>query len=149
MAAASLWKFPKNMVPNLKEAYLAEDWLYLVKQWNEYLIGETLCPVCPASVERVQEALKPIFLADVEVLHREGKQATQKDLVELFAKYVSPADPVTVNGIQYRHLKPVVIAFANADLKARGISERRRKKIFQQVFRISRETFLMRYCDGC
>lgn len=145
-----LWKFPKDLLPDLKKEYLAGNWLWLINMWNYYLAGETLCAVCPASVDKIREYLKPIFLADIEVLHREGKEAGQDELVELFAKYVSPTvDPLTVQKIPPRTLKGTVCAFANADLRARLVSERRRFKLLSTVFKIDRKTFGLRYCDEC
>jgi len=144
------WHFPASILPDLKREYLAGNWLWLINKWNYYVISHKLCPVCPASVEEIKELLKPIFKANIETMHREGKEAGQDELVELFAKYVTPtADPLTVHKIPPRTLKGTVCAFANADLKARLVSERRRLKILSTVFKIDRKTFGLRYCDEC
>ena len=150
MASPALYKFPKDLIPALKEEYLKGGWLFLIKQWNEYYIGEHLCPVCPASVDRVKEGLRGIFLADAEVLFKEGKRAEKPELAELFVKHVNPnADLEVVQKIDVRFLVPTIAAFANADLIARRIGEPRRRKILLTVFRISYATFSAKYCDGC
>lgn len=122
----------------------------MVKQWNYYLVGEQLCAVCPASVDKIKILLKPIFLADIEVLHREGKTAEHKELCELFAKYVSSdADISTVKQIPTPHLRNIVATFANADLKARAVSQRRRAKILSTVLKVGRVKFSADFCDEC
>lgn len=151
MSTISLWKFPKSLIPELKQAYLNQEWMWLINQYNEYMVGgEKLCPVCPDSMEKIKVYLKPIFLADIEVLYREGKEATEKDLVELFVKHVSPtSDPVTISRIPENYLKPIIATFCNADLKARLVSEKRRKQLLKKVLRVHRSTFNVRYCDDC
>lgn len=145
-----LWKFPRNIIPSLKESYLKEDWLYLINQYNYYMVGEKLCPVCPASVDKIKEVLQPIFLADIEVLYKEQKEADKKALIELFVKYVSPtADPLTIAKIPVQMLKSTIATFANEDLKARQIPELRRKRIFRTVFRVKYDNFAKKYCDSC
>lgn len=151
MASVHLWKFPKELYPDLKEAYLSGNWLYLIKQFNYYLVGDSkLCPVCPDSVSKIKEYLKPIFLADVEVLFKEGKRAGQNEMVELFLKYVSSdVDPLTVAKIPEHSLNQVVATFANTDLKARQVSQRRRLKILKTVFGTKHGTFNVKHCDEC
>lgn len=109
-----------------------------------------ICPVCPASVDKIKEYLKPIFLADIEVLYKENKEADKKALIELFVKYVSPtADPLTIAKIPVQMLKSTIATFANEDLKARQIPELRRKRIFRTVFRVKYDNFAKKYCDSC
>lgn len=148
MSNVHLWKLPKENIPTYREAYRNQEWLYLVKAWNEYLVGEQLCLVCPASVERVRSAMKPIFLADIEVLYKEGKRATDVELAELFIKYVSPdAELSFVQRLHPRFLAPAVALFANADLYQRLVPQRRRQRILHTVLRVSLETFYGKFTD--
>lgn len=148
--SVSLWKFPKSLLPELKKAYLEGDWLWLINQCNEYMVTEKLCAVCPDSISKVKEYLKPLFLADVEILYREKKQASDVELVQLWQRYVSSTtDPTIVKTIPEKFLNPVVCRFVNEDLKARGYNERQRKIRLKTVFSVMYRTFNSRYCDGC
>lgn len=148
--SVSLWKFPKSLLPELKKAYLEEDWLWLINQYNEYMIGEKLCPVCPDSVSKIKDILKPLFLADIEILYKEKKKACNIDLVQLWQRYVSSTtDPVTVKAIPEKFLNPVICRFVNEDLKARGYNERQRKIRLKVVFNVHYRTFNSQYCNEC
>jgi hypothetical protein len=150
MAAIHLWKFPKELIPELKEQYRSENWLWLIKKANEYLITEHICPVCPASINKIKEVLKPIFLADIEVLYKEGKQASHDELCELFAKYVSSEKDINLVGkIPTRYLRSTIAIFANADMKARRVPQLKRSKILATVLKVGRPKFSSDFCDEC
>ncbi len=150
MPNVHLWKFPKEKYPELKEQYLAENWLWLIKQFNHYMVGDQICPVCPASIDKIKEYLRPIFLADIEVLHREGKEAKHPELCELYAKYVSSENDISlVKKIPVPYLRSIIAIFANNDLKARAVTQRRRAKILATVLKVSRQKFTTQFCDEC
>lgn len=148
MANVSLWKLPNENIPTYREAYRNQEWLFLVKVWNEHLVGEQLCPVCPASMDRVRSAMKPIFLANIEVIYKEGRKATDVELAELFIKYVAPdAELSFVQRLHVRSLTPAVALFANADLFARLVPQPKRWRILHTVLRVSYETFYGKFDD--
>ncbi len=146
MENIQLWKIPKDMVPSIKEAYKNGEMLYCISQFNEYGVGERLCPVCPDSISRIREYLKPLFLADIEVLYKERKRATPDELAELFNKYVSSSSDIALlSTIPQRNMIPVIAAFANAYLKGRGTPERKRRDILNVVLGISWRTYGRRF----
>lgn len=50
------WLAPDSELEAWEEAYEAGQWLWLIKQWNDYQItAHRLCPSCPDSVEVVRK----------------------------------------------------------------------------------------------
>lgn len=55
------WKLPKSLIPELEDAYSKMEYFWLISIWNEYELTETICPSCPASIDKVKKHFPEII----------------------------------------------------------------------------------------
>ncbi len=104
----SLWKIPKEMMPEIKAAYANKEWLWLIKVWNDYQVSpDRLCPACPESIKVIRAHMPKYWMKKFSAILADKVAATLEELQAMYFEFYD-GDMRAVQVLSERELKRVI-----------------------------------------